>query len=90
MGLHTEHIYSWFLRITKRLSNRQIMMLLAVVVGVAAGLGTYLFEMMLYGIKSALVNWFPVEKAHFLYLIYPVMGIILATLFVRYIVRDNI
>ncbi len=34
MGLHTEHIYSWFLRITKRLSNRQIMMLLAVVVGV--------------------------------------------------------
>ena len=90
MSLRTERIYSWFLRITKRLSNRQIMMLLAVVVGVAAGLGTYLFEMMLYGIKSALVNWFPVEKAHFLYLIYPAMGIILATLFVRYIVRDNI
>lgn len=90
MSLRTERIYRWFLKRTKRLSNRQTLMLLAVVVGVLAGLGTYLFEVMLFGIKEALVNWFPVERAHFLYLIYPAMGIILATLFVKYIVKDNI
>ena len=90
MSLRADKIYRWFLRATKKLSNRQIMMLLAVVVGVLAGLGTYLFEVMLYGIKSALVNWFPVERAHFLYLVYPAMGIVLATLFVKYIVKDNI
>ena len=90
MEFRADRIYPAFLRLTRRLSNRQMMMLLAVVVGVLAGLGTYLFEMLLYGIKSGLTNWFPVDSAHFLFLIYPAVGIILATLFVRYIVRDNI
>jgi len=47
------------------------MMLLAVVVGVLAGLGAYLFEMLLHGIKSGLIRWFPVDSAHILFLIYP-------------------
>ena len=90
MAFRTDRIYPAFLRLTRRLSNRQMMMLLAVVVGVLAGLGTYLFEVLLYAIKNGLTNWFPVDSAHFLFLIYPAVGIILATLFVRYIVRDNI
>lgn len=85
-----DRLYALFLRLTRRLSNSQMMMLLAVVVGVLAGLGTYFFEVLLYAIKNGLTRWFPVDSAHFLYLIYPVVGIILASLFVRYIVRDNI
>lgn len=85
-----ERIYHWFLNITKRLSERQMLAILAVVVGMLAGLGTYLFEVLLHLIKAALVNWFDVDTFHFLYLLYPVVGIILATLFVRYIVKDNI
>lgn len=90
MEFRADRLYATFLRLTRRLSNRQMMMLLAVVVGVLAGLGTYFFEVLLYAIKSGLTNWFPVDSAHFLFLIYPVIGIILATLFVKYIVRDNI
>ena len=63
MQLRTEHIYREFLRLTRRLSNSQIMMLLAVVVGILAGLGTYLFEILLHGIKSGLIRWFPVVVA---------------------------
>lgn len=85
-----EKIYRWFLDITKRLSERQMLAILAVVVGLLAGFGTYLFELLLHLIKSALVNWFDVDTFHFLYLVYPAIGIILATLFVRYIVKDNI
>ncbi|MEE1098986.1 MAG: chloride channel protein, partial [Alistipes sp.] len=88
--LTSERFYSEFLQLTKRLSERQMMMVLAVVVGVVAGFGTLLFEMLLHGIKEALVNWFPVDKANFLFLIFPAMGIVLATLFVKYIVKDNI
>ena len=90
MSFRADRIYLEFLRLTRRLSNQQIMMLLAVVVGVLAGLGAYLFEMLLHGIKSGLIRWFPVDSAHVLFLIYPAIGIILATLFVKYIVRDNI
>lgn len=78
MNLRADHIYRTFLRLTRRLSNSQIMMLLAVVVGVLAGVGTYLFEMLLYGIKYGLTNWFPVDSAHILFLIYPAVGIIMA------------
>ena len=90
MSFRSDRIYLEFLRLTRRLSNSQIMMLLAVVVGVLAGLGTYLFEILLHFIKQGLISWFPVDSAHFLLLIYPAVGIILATLFVKYIVRDNI
>lgn len=85
-----EKISDWLLGRVKGLSNRQMMVLLAVIVGALAGLGTYLFEMLLYGIRSALVTWLPVDQAHFLYLIYPAVGIVLATLFVKYIVKDEI
>ena len=90
MSFRADRIYLEFLRLTRRLSNQQIMMLLAMIVGLLAGLGTYVFEILLYAIKSCLVNWFPVGSAHFLLLIYPAIGIVLATLFVKYIVRDNI
>jgi len=86
----TDRIYAYFLRLTRRLSTRQMLMVLAVIVGVLAGLGTFLFEVLLHGIGQGLTRWFSVEKAQFLYLIYPAIGIILATLFVRHIVRDNI
>ena len=85
-----EKIYRWFLRLTKRFSERQVLAILAVLVGAFAGLGTYLFEVLLHLIKSCLVNWFDVDTFHILYLIYPGIGIILATLFVKYIVCDNI
>ena len=74
-----ERIYRYFLWVTKRMSDRQMMILLAAIVGLCAGIGTYLFELLLYWIRAGLVNWFPVERAHFLYLIYPAIGIIIAT-----------
>ena len=88
--LRPERIYLLFLKLTKRLNDRQMMMLLAVIVGALAGLGTYFFEILLYAIKNGLTRRFPVDSAHFLFLVYPVVGIVLASLFVKYIVRDNI
>ena len=85
-----DKFYQYYLWLTHRLTDRQLMMMLAVVVGLAAGMGTYIFEVLLHFIREALVNWFRVERAQFLYLIYPAIGIILATLFVKYVVKDNI
>ena len=79
-----------FQRLSNRLSERQMLALLAIVVGLLAGLGTCVFEMLLHGVKSALVAWFPSDRAQALLLIYPAIGIVLATLFVKYIVRDEI
>lgn len=89
-----EKIFGWCLSkiqiLTHRLTNRQMLALLAVVVGLFAGLGTCFFEMLLHCVRAALVTWFPVDRAQVLFLIYPAIGIILATLFVKYIVKDEI
>lgn len=85
-----EITYRFILRQAKRLSERQLMVLLAIVVGLLAGLGTILFESMLHWLKSGLVSWFRVESSSLLYLVYPAVGIILASLFVKYIVKDDI
>ncbi len=90
----TDKILGWcrsrIQQLTNRLSDRQMMALLAIVVGLFAGLGTCFFEMLLHGVRAALVTWFPVDRAQVLFLIYPAIGIILATLFVKYIVKDEI
>ena len=94
MASYKQHIAQWTLdkiqRLGARLSERQMLALLAVVVGLLAGLGTWFFEMLLHGVRAALVTWFPVDKAQVLFLVYPVIGIVLATLFVKYIVKDHI
>lgn len=76
--------------LSKRLSDRQLLLILAALVGLGAGLAAFLFEKLLYLIKLGLVSWFNVEHAGYLYLVYPAAGIVLATLFVKYIVRDDI
>ena len=89
-----DKIFGWLIiriqKLANRLTNRQQLALLAIVVGLLAGLGTCFFEMLLHGVRAALVTWFPVDRAQVLFLIYPAIGIILATLFVKYIVKDEI
>ena len=89
-ALNTDRIYALFQRLTRRLSTRQMLMLLAVVVGLLAGVGTFLFDVLLHSIEHGLTSWFPVDRVRLISLVTPAMGIVLATLFVRYIVRDNI
>ena len=66
------------------------MAILAVLVGLCAGIGAYIFNTLLHTITHALTSWTPVDRAQWLYLIYPAIGIILATLFVKHIVKDGI
>ncbi len=85
-----EWIISLLRRLSNRLSERQMIAVLAVVVGLLAGFGTCIFEMLLHWLQTALVSWLPSDEAQALLLVYPAIGIILATLFVKYIVRDEI
>ena len=66
------------------------MAILAVLVGLCAGVGAYIFNTLLHAITHSLTSWTPNDQAQWLYLIYPAIGIILATLFVKYVVKDGI
>ncbi len=85
-----EYIYNGYLAIARRLSEAQTMAILAVLVGLCAGVGAYIFNTLLHTITHALTSWTPNDQAQWLYLIYPAIGIILATLFVKHVVKDGI
>ena len=85
-----EIFYRYLTLRTNVLSERQLMLILAFVVGLIVGLATLVFEALLHFIKEGLTSWFAVDSYSLFYLVYPVVGIILATLFVRYVVKDQI
>ena len=85
-----DRIYSAYLVVSRRLSESQMMAILAVLVGLCAGVGAYIFNTLLHFITHSLTSWTPTDQAQWLYLIYPAVGIILATLFVKYVVKDGI
>lgn len=85
-----ERIYEVFLLVSRRLTNAQVMAILAILVGLCAGVGAYIFNTLLHTITHLLTSWTPDDQAQWLFLIYPSIGIILATLFVKYVVKDGI
>lgn len=74
----------------RRLNTRQLTFILAIIIGLVAGGVTCIFEWLLGLIKGGLTSWFPKEEVGWFYLLYPMVGIILASLFVRFIVKDDI
>lgn len=72
------------------LKPRRFVLLLAFVVGVLAAAAGLLLKWLIHQIQYLLTHQFNVEESHWLYLVYPVVGIYLTMLFVRYVVRDDI
>ena len=79
-----------FRRLLGKLSERDVMMVLSLFVGVACGISAVVLKLTIELIHHSLVSWFDGEAYNFLYLVYPGVGMILAMLFVKYLVKDNI
>lgn len=74
----------------KYVKERTFVILLSVVVGILGGLAAMLLRSLIYYISNFLISFINITQGNWLYLVYPTVGIILTTLFVRYVVRDNI
>ncbi len=82
--------HRFLIRQAKRLSDRQLMVIVAVVVGVVSALAAYVFEWIVEEIRKWLSQLVGADSVNILYFIMPVVGIVLVTLFVKYVVKDNI
>ena len=74
----------------KRLPERQLIIILSFVVGLLSGLAAVLLKNTVHGIRELLTSWFQTGTESLLYLIYPGVGMLLALLYVRYVVKDDI
>ena len=72
------------------ISDKVFTNLLALVIGLLAAVAAYVLHWIIKEIQVLLTTGFDYTSFNWLYLIYPVIGIYLTSLFVRYVVKDNI
>ena len=71
-------------------SEKMFMIILALLIGFFAAVAAFSLHWIINQIVSLLTSSFDRTGANWLYLVYPVVGIYLTSLFVRYVVKDNI
>ena len=73
-----------------KLPENEIMMILSLFVGISCGLCAVALKMAIDLIHHSLTSWFDGAAYNYLYILYPGIGMLLAMLFVKYVVKDNI
>lgn len=87
----TGHFFAFVRRFLQKMSERDQVLVLSLVVGIFCGLASVILKEAIEFIHGALTSWFGGNfDYNFLYLIYPGIGMLLSMLFVRYVIRDNI
>ena len=85
---------NWYLKMIMwreaNIKQRHFILMLSVVVGVLASIAAYLLKSVIHFIQHFLSTTFNAESINYWYLIFPIVGIAITSLFVRYIVRDDI
>lgn len=74
----------------RKLSERDMLLVLSLFVGISCGLASVALKLSIEWIHSSITSWFDESYYNYLYLIYPGIGMLVAMLFVKYIVKDNI
>ena len=82
-----KRLHEW--RVT-HVSEKMFMIILALLIGFFAAVAAFSLHWIINQIVSLLTSSFDRTHANWLYLVYPVVGIYLTSLFVRYVVKDNI
>lgn len=83
-------LFRYTTMLTKQLSEKQLLVGISVLVGIASALAVFLFEGAVGEVSRLVQGWINIDKVNVFYLVSPVIGIILVTLFLRYGIRDNI
>lgn len=77
-------------RFIQRFSEKRVLIALSFFIGVVAAIVVYLFETAVINIKDFVFSLYSSEGANYLLFFTPVIGIIIVTLFVKYLVKDDI
>lgn len=74
----------------EHLSDRQMTLILAFVIGFFASVAGFVLHSIIKEIQQLLTAGFDTTTFNWLYLLFPIVGIYLTSLFVKYVVKDNI
>lgn len=72
------------------ISDRQMTLILAFVIGLLASVAGFFLHSIVHEIQILLTSGFEKSTYNLLFLLFPIVGIYLTSLFIKYVVRDNI
>ncbi len=72
------------------IQERYFIYMLSIVTGLFSGLAAIVLKNLIHLVGEKLTHWFAVDGLSYWYLIYPLIGITLTVMFVKYWVKDNI
>lgn len=84
---------SWMKIVTWRerhIKESNFLVVLALIVGVICGFAAQLLKLFIHLIEQFLTSYISINTANYLYLIYPLIGIMIVTLLIRYVIKDNV
>ena len=74
----------------RHIGERSFVVLLSLLVGVICGFAAQLLKYLIHIIAHALTSHFSATTVNWLNLVYPVVGIFIVTIFLKYVVKENI
>ena len=74
----------------RHIKEKTLVIILSLVVGLLAGLAAIVLKWLIHMIGGTLTAHVNVNEGNYLFIVYPVVGVLLACWYVRYVVRDNI
>lgn len=86
-GRRVRALRNW---LEKQLGPKQLVFVLALLTGIGCALAAQALKLLIHEIEHILTAQFDITHANWLFLVYPIAGIYLTVLFIKYIVRDDI
>jgi CIC family chloride channel protein len=74
----------------KHIKESNFILILSFLVGLFTSIAALLLKTMIHWVERLMTTAFPSNETNYLYLIFPAIGILMASLFVRFIVKDDI
>ncbi|HSO88776.1 MAG TPA: chloride channel protein [Draconibacterium sp.] len=72
------------------IQERNFIYLLSLFIGLFSGLAALVLKNLIHFVEVKLTQWVTIDAISYWYLVYPMIGILLTILFVKYIIKDNI
>lgn len=72
------------------IGEKTFVVILSLVVGIVCGFAAQLLKYLIHLIAGLLTSHMSATTANWLYLVYPIVGILIVTVFLKYVVKDNI
>ncbi len=76
--------------LSRKIPDKQLMVVLSIVVGFLAGMIAVIMKNLVFFIKKLLTGGFEIDYSNYLYVVYPAIGLLLVVLFIKYVLRKPV